>query len=400
MKVVNKIFFVVLLCLNKYVEDTNGSCVLHLDKDFGSPSPVLLRKGNFLTPDYKGNVTLKNKEKITAGCPGTNRYLVLGNDTTDFDAVEIKCKSNKTFTVGRWEGLFKDITCNGQPWTSSEPAGRCYGGINSLHRVGFKIQSKFYPLYEACLNKDLVATTYVKHKILPTATFLQSHGRRPEFIEGDLFGKVRVNKLYKNKNQRERLAAVLGEGMETEYITKKNYLSRGHLAPQADFSLSAVRRATFHYVNTAPQWFRGNAGDWAALEEALRRRAFTHKSTFEVYTGTLDVLTLKNKDGRDTPLYLADDDNNNGILPVPMYFFKLVYDPRHRLSTAFVSINSQFYNKTTNDRLTFCDDICGNNALPWLRWRNDGAHSFCCDYEQFTQRVTFLPPLDVEGELD
>ncbi|KAI5631077.1 DNA/RNA non-specific endonuclease domain-containing protein [Phthorimaea operculella] len=132
---------------------------------------------------------------------------------------------------------------------------------------------------------------------------------------------------------------------------------------QADFSLSAVRRATFHYVNTAPQWFRGNAGDWAALEEGLRH-----------------------------------DENNNGI--VPIYFFKLVYDPRRRLSTGFVTINSQFYNKTTNDRLTFCDDICGDKELPWLRWRNDGAHSFCCDYEQFTQKVTFLPPLQVEGELD
>ncbi|KAI5638102.1 DNA/RNA non-specific endonuclease domain-containing protein [Phthorimaea operculella] len=364
MKVINKIILVVLLCLNKYVDDTNGSCVLHLDKDFGNPSPVLLRKGDFLTPDYKGLVTLKSKEKITAGCPGTNRYLVLGNDTTDFDAVEIQCKSNKTFVVGRWEGQFKNITCNGQPWTSSEPAGRCYGGINSLHRVGFKIQSKFYPLYEACLNDDLVATTYVKHQLLPSAKYTQVHGNRATFIEGGLFGKVQVDKLYKNKKQRERLVTVLGEGMDTEYITKKQFLSRGHLAPQADFSLSAVRRATFHYVNTAPQWFRGNAGDWAALEEGLRRRAYTQNSTLDVYTGTLGVLNLKNKDGRDTPLYLADDENNNGIVPVPMYFFKLVYDPRRRLSTGFVTINSQFYNKTTNDRLTFCDDICGDKELP------------------------------------
>ncbi|KAJ2938339.1 hypothetical protein O0L34_g13261 [Tuta absoluta] len=400
MKVLNKIISVLLLYLYKYVEDTNGSCVLHLDEDFGNPSPVLLRNGDFLTPDYDGLVSLKQNENITAGCPGTHRYLVLGNDITDFDAVEIQCKSNKTFTMGRWEGLFKEIKCSVQPSTSSEPAGRCYGGINSLHRVGFEIQSKFYPLYEACLNNDLVATTYVKHQIVPTAKYVQSNGNRPAFIEGDLFGKLRMNQLYKNKNQRQRLAVVLGKGMETEYITTKNYLSRGHLAPQADFTLSAVRRATFHYVNTAPQWFRGNAGDWAALEDALRRRAFSKNSTLEVYTGTLEVLTAKNKDGRDTPLYLADDENNNGILPVPMYFFKLVFEPRRRLSTAFVSINSQFYNKTINDRLTFCDDICGDNELPWLRWRNDGAHSFCCDYEQFTQRVTFLPPLDVEGELD
>ena len=40
------------------------------------------------------------------------------------------------------------------------------------------------------------------------------------FIEGELFGKIKMSKLYSMKHQMKRLKIILGEGMDTHYVTK------------------------------------------------------------------------------------------------------------------------------------------------------------------------------------
>ncbi|XP_072941368.1 salivary endonuclease-like [Epargyreus clarus] len=382
----------VLAVLFKAVDRVGGSCNLSLKQDFGNPAPVYLRNGDFVEPNADGAILLRRAETLQIACPGDRKFIVLNNDTTKLDVIDVKCVSDSTFRAAKlgWVGHLKEIRCNAPPWfTVEKTSAVCYGG-NNIYRVGYKILNKFHLLYEACFDRGTLTTVYVKHRLSPTSYFGQvTH--RPQFIEGDLFPQVRMSQLYKAEQQRSRLDTLLGRGMGEKYVTKNSFLNRGHLAAKADFSMAAMQRATFHYINAVPQWNRGNAGDWAALEEALRRRLKTYNSSVDVYTGTHGVMSLA-----DQKLFLHTDENNNGVVPVPLYFYKVIYDPQKKLAAAFISINSPYYNASTNDALSYCDDICPR--FSWLRWRaNDATHSFCCAYSDHSAVVRALPPLDVKG---
>ncbi|KAF9419581.1 hypothetical protein HW555_003859 [Spodoptera exigua] len=346
-------------------------CILSLNKDFNSIGPVFIRNGRFLEPNTKkGDIAFNRSETVLVSCP--KRKIVLANQTTSYD-------------------------------TLSGPKDPQFQG-HSL--VGYQVRSTFHPIYEACFDKNLVRTHFVQHRLTPNSVFRQNGLKRPQFTEGNLFGKTRMNEIYKMNNQVKALDAILGPNMGNNYLSKnqvgKRFLSRGHLAANADFATSALIRATFHYVNTAPQWMRGNAGDWAALEEGLRRRVHELGTPVMVFTGTHGIMTLPDKEGRMKEIFLHADLNNNFDVSVPMYFYKLVYEPTQKRASVFITINSSFYNDTVTDSLVFCNNTCDKddyyNNFNWLRWRsNDGTFSFCCDYEQFVRKVNYLPKLDVRG---
>ncbi|CAH2062441.1 unnamed protein product, partial [Iphiclides podalirius] len=380
-------------------DSVTSNCMLTLKTDFGEPSPVYIKNGTYLAPNTpSGDILLRRSETLLVGCPGNKKFVVLGNDTTDVNYVEAQCVANTTFRAGRWLGRFKDIRCSSLPWFTAEETSDYCAERSKLFRVGYQIGGNFYKLYEACFDRGLLTTVYVHHTVTPLSHFMQN-GSRPNFIEGDLFGKIKMTKVYAVENQRARLKATLGAGADQTYITKKQFLNRGHLAARADFIMRAAQKASFHYINAAPQWMRGNAGDWAALEEAVRRRISKYGRAVSVYTGTHGVSWLTDSLGLPKGLFLLTDENNNAVVPVPLYFYKLVYDPEELKAVAFVSINSSYYNRSTVEGLTFCRDVCaGSRDYSWLRWRpGDGTHSFCCDYRDFVRVVTHLPKLKVEG---
>ncbi|CAG9574133.1 unnamed protein product [Danaus chrysippus] len=389
------VLFVTLNILNK----VDGGCNLSLKRDFPRTSVVYIRHGRLLSPDpVSGDVQLRRSETLQVACPGEQKYIVLSNKTTNQSLLDVKCVSNNLFRVTKlsWIGNFSEIKCNAPPWTSAEEVGDC--GVGSkYYKIGYKVSGHFHGLYEACFNKDLLSTLYVKQELAPGSIFIQSGGR-PNFVENDFFGKVKMSKLYHLKNQKTRFKQVLGDGKEEEYLTKNQYLTRGHLSPRADHSLLCSQRASFLYLNTAPQWRRGNAGDWAALEEALRRRVHSYGSPVTVYTGTFGVSTLGDSSSKQQELFLSVDQNNNGILPVPLYYYKVVYDAKNKTAVSFISINSSYYNQTMIKKLVFCEDICGSSLYSWLKWRsNDGTHSFCCEYHDFIKTVHDLPKMKVEA---
>ncbi|CAK1550200.1 unnamed protein product [Leptosia nina] len=393
-------YCIILLTILKTVNEVIGSCNLSLKDDFPSPSPVYVHNGGLLAPNTAdGAILLRRSETLQIACPGNKRNIVIGNQTTTLDILNVKCVSSKTFrsSDNAWIGEIKEVKCNAPPWYAAVQTRQKCHGRNSLYNAGYNISGVFHKLYELCFDKGRYTTLYARHDLTPSSYFSQISAR-PAFIEGDLFGKVRMLQLYKVENQKRRLDDILGKGMHEKYITKTQFLNRGHLAPKADYTLGAEQRASFHYANTAPQWMRGNAGDWAALEEAVRRRVYNLNSTVTLYTGTYGVATLADQTNVQREIYLGLDENNNRVVPVPLYFFKLVYDPTRKTAVVFISINSTYYNQTMLDELSFCDDVCDDNPkYKWLRWRNDGTHSFCCNYQDFAKRINILPKMKVNG---
>lgn len=73
-----------------------------------------------------------------------------------------------------------------------------------------------------------------------------------------------INNLYTQNHQRERIAQLTG--IDT-YVTTTQFLARGHLAAKSDFVYATGQRASFYFINAAPQWQPFNAGNWNWLEQ-------------------------------------------------------------------------------------------------------------------------------------
>ncbi|KAM3955554.1 uncharacterized protein ACR2FA_010549 [Aphomia sociella] len=136
-----------------------------------------------------------------------------------------------------------------------------------------------------------------------------------------VFSGLNLNVLYTTINFNNSIRQQFGENIFQKYSIKTLNISKGHLAACADFILSAERRATYDYINSAPQWLEGNKKSWSNLERDLRIKISNESSDITVYTGTFGNLTFKTDHGEDKTVYLSKR-NELVIVPVPLYFYK------------------------------------------------------------------------------
>jgi len=119
--------------------------------------------------------------------------------------------------------------------------------------------------------------------------------------------------------------------------TPKEYLARGHLTPNADFGTQDKRDATFFFINAAPQWQYFNGGSWKSLEKAITNYAQAGTGRIlHVITGTDGILNGGALNG-GKDWYLDWQSGDNMKIPVPKFFWKIVYDGNS--GAAFVGSN-------------------------------------------------------------
>ena len=63
------------------------------------------------------------------------------------------------------------------------------------------------------------------------------------------------------------------------------FCSRGHLTPNGAFNTRAERDLTFIMTNVAPQWQAFNGGNWAAVEQAVKKYVQAVGHDVYVFTG-------------------------------------------------------------------------------------------------------------------
>lgn len=162
--------------------------------------------------------------------------------------------------------------------------------------------------------------------------------QRPKFSSDGLERGTSVNNLYKKREQAITFTELLNvEG--NKYIKGNSFLSRGHLAPNADFAYSYWQQASFFYINVCPQWQIVNAGNWGSVENEVRSAAGAYKENFTIITGTHKILSLHDINNKSVDMYL---DSYRHILPVPKFMWKIVYSPARRAGIVFISANNPF----------------------------------------------------------
>lgn len=221
------------------------------------------------------------------------------------------------------------------------------------------------------------------------------------WISGNFHGVHNMDLIYKIATQVKTVAKLLGsKNLADKYVNSAGgkFLSRGHLTAKADFVYGSAQSSTFWYLNAAPQWQTFNGGNWNSLEDNVRVFASTNSLNLIVYTGTHGQMSLLDENNNRVPIYLRVDKNENGM-PVPKFFWKIIYDSERMLGTAFVGVNDPYAEKITSDML-ICKDV--SDSIRWLTWKSnsiDKGISYACSINELMKTIPTIPKLEVKGLL-
>ncbi|XP_045109970.1 uncharacterized protein LOC123503923 isoform X2 [Portunus trituberculatus] len=324
-------------------------CNFSYDNSSNPPFLVDTKRKELIYPDIvhgkQQSVTLNNGTTVLASCPGTDNQLVNYSKSS----MEITCRDSKLFNDSdpvSWE----DLGCSSKVKPTLK-SGRSCGKDSRMYYIRWDIRRNLYLCQiSVCFNTKLKTTVFVSHTI---------HGR---FIGAKT--KFKNNTRFFSKN----LIYYYNQEKQKKILNSSNevfgyFLSKGHLAPVADFVLEAEKRATYHYINIVPQWKTINNGNWEKLESAVRKLAKDGAATLDVYTGTHGILELLNMSNCSIKIFL-----NNKNLPVPALMWKVIHNPANQTAVAIVMVNdvtnsSDFWSARYSTHSENC------SKLGWVNWQ-------------------------------
>ncbi|XP_017081340.1 uncharacterized protein LOC108114738 [Drosophila eugracilis] len=386
----------------------NEVCSFQVNGDLKDPAPLFvvrteLGHARYLEPDHEGVVQLKHGEALEFHCIKSFTGLFSG-----YTFVNSTCWQQKTFLA--MGGLYdlQDFVCTSWPtYTARRTSRPCNGGTDLLE-VGFQLSDStfddFLQTYDVCHNELSEVTRYVHHVLHPGSAQYQRSVSRPSFIPGDFYGGKDVNTLYTQIQQNITISEILGMDASPYFNISGNvYLARGHMSAKTDFVFGAAQQASFFFVNVAPQWQTFNGGNWERVEDSVRKFVADENITADCYTGTWGVSTLPDVDGVERELYLDFDENNNGLIPVPKLYYRVVIDRESRKGIVLLGVNNPHADLEQIEKdYIICNDI--GEQLSWVSWTKEDlkkGYSYACTVEDFTAVVKDLPLDDllVDGVL-
>ncbi|EDV97604.1 uncharacterized protein LOC6557876 [Drosophila grimshawi] len=378
-------------------ENRDAACSVTIRGGLPKPEPVyLVTNTEKLYPfNDVGKMDVESGKTLELWCPS-------GFNTHSENLLTATCVSGTTFKINGDNFEFKDLYCKSWPGFKALKTGaECNGGI--VIRVGFEItSSRFAEQMQICFNEEEEVTRYTRHQLFPGSNYYETGVDRITFQTAGYFGGKNVDKLYTQATQLETINKDLGGNADQYFNSGANiYLARGHLGAKADFDYAPEQRATFLFINAAPQWQVFNAGNWARVEDGLRSWVSKNRMDVNCYTGVYGVTTLPNTNGVETPLYLARDGNNNGLIPVPKLYFRVVIEPSTHRGIVFVGVNNPHLTEAQIKKdYVICNDV--SDQVTYINWKTTdikAGWSYACEVADFLKTVKTLPALTAKGGL-
>uniref|UniRef100_A0A6P4EF14 Uncharacterized protein LOC108039418 n=1 Tax=Drosophila rhopaloa TaxID=1041015 RepID=A0A6P4EF14_DRORH len=374
-----------------------GDCEIKVNGDLNDPAPLFSRHNSYeiIVPDPTDTVRLVNGELLDMFCPGVGFAAPFANRSQ----VTATCLQNKYFLVDDLIYPFANFSCTSWPTFTALRTGKDCNGGTDLVQVGFEVEDGgFLQSYELCHDAEAEATRYVHHVLYPSSYDYQHGVARPSFIELDFYGGRDVNTKYTQVQQNITISNILGMDASPYFnYSDDRILARGHMIAKTDQIFGAAQHSTFLFINVAPQWQTFNGGNWEKVETSVRKFVADRNITTDCYTGTWGVSTLPDVDGVERELYLDFDENNNGLIPVPKMYYRVIIDRLSREGIVIIGINSPYLTleQILKDYI-LCKDI--GHQLSWLTWKKEDLHegySYACTVEDFIEVVKDLPLEDL-----
>uniref|UniRef100_A0A182PEJ3 DNA/RNA non-specific endonuclease/pyrophosphatase/phosphodiesterase domain-containing protein n=1 Tax=Anopheles epiroticus TaxID=199890 RepID=A0A182PEJ3_9DIPT len=371
------------------------SCTISLHRDLTALQPLLLQPGTdqFLWPQRNSTIiALDGGQSVELFCShGFRKGSPAGKDKS----ATITCEDDGMLGYRADQYNISQFLCQRAVYHVAERTGaRCHDN-GTIVRVGFSVDvDRFAKLYELCFDETTLRTHYVKHQLTPHNDHHQRAVKRPSFLQGGFYDGLKMATLYSFAGQHATLARILSSPARANAVlsSKKGlFFARGHLAAKSDFVFGAHQRASFWFMNVAPQWQRFNGFSWQRIETSVKAYVAANDLRLTVYTGTYGVLKLLDGNGDGQEIYLDFDANRDppGRVPAPALFYKVLLDEEHDAGLAVVGVNNPYATpEEIASEYVVCEDVSG--AVRWLRWdRNtiDDGYVYACDVNEFN-RVT------------
>jgi len=378
-------------------------CKIDLDDSNQWPSkypPIILDElGNFILPESDS----ENREIQL----DDNQIFLLGCSGTTFDGDSQKSEKTGKCVSGEYELESEQIEslggqeCSRQPVYTTEVIGTC-GQDNSakLIRIEFDVNTELRDegvTITVCHLQEMSSSLWAQHTIWDEIEARDTGNNRPSF-DPEYFD-FDVDYYYKMTTQRETVADLVGsQDLAEKYIGDQSsqlFLSRGHLAPNADFIFYSWQDSTFFFINVAPQWQSFNGRNWNTFEQRCRDFAIERSLDLIVYTGTSGVIELEDINGDMVPIYLYDGDK----LPVPRYYWKILYDPASETGVAIIGINNPHL-ETVPDEMIVCPALESHPLLTMSQPENIvNGYMWACNVKDLANALPEVPDLPDMGLL-
>ncbi|GJQ77097.1 hypothetical protein Trydic_g23668 [Trypoxylus dichotomus] len=380
-----------------------AGCTISLNRDITEPQPLVLTPGGgygnsaFFLPSSGDTISLAENQLVDIACPNGN--VLVNGGSLGSSTSQARCTGGR-FVIGGQNVPFTAITCSVIPAHTARFTGStCLSNYRQIE-IGFAVGSRFLRIMSICFDQSQQNSLYSEFNLTRTIGGYQVGYPRPSWLQGSGFfsvSGVTVDTLYTRNRQRTTINGLLGLSASSyQYIAETSdlYLARGHLTAKADFLYGSQQRATFYFVNAAPQWQTFNGQNWNNLEQNVRDFASRQGLDLIVYTGTYGITTLPHATtGQDTELFLYVSGSTRAI-PVPRLFWKVVYNPATKAGVVFIGVNNPYVVNSSRDII--CTNVC--NQFNWLTWKASDVqlgYSYCCSVPDFRRTVTTFPNIEV-----
>lgn len=332
----------------------------------------------FMYRDSRGSYQLLRTEMVP------NKATVHLLCTTK-DVVQMKCQGSKFKMPGKMSctNLLKstirkvnDRSCPAQ-----------------MYSVGYAIAGQHLEVFRACYDlataRAIFAESDIYYRTFCTCcyqfttkfrinsntyiVFFSTDAKRPlvEFVSD---GLQTMGPSYIKKSIYEAFCSLLNNCKDYIPNDKALMINRGHLVASADFFFVDQMISTYRYINVVPQFKSINEGNWQKIESWVRSKV-PSTGSYRVKTGGIDVLALRNANGKAQHIYLAGKK-----LPVPQWIYKTVKDDKNKAKYVFLFFNS-IYKKDGKPR---AHESCKPIKCP-VQFPNNAAdgYYYCCDPATF-----------------
>ncbi|XP_065345165.1 uncharacterized protein LOC135942784 [Cloeon dipterum] len=391
-------------------QGARADCTWSINTDLPATQALYIKPGGplntngFWLPQSGDIVTVPEGGQVLFACPGGT---LTGPETTE---ALLTCSGGSTFTDESGNTfLFNTLACSRNPFhTARRVAGASCGNSadNSLVEIGFELSNgDFYTIIETCFNDVTLDSLYSKKIQVPAIAGHQIDFPDASFVWDSAFypPTLDLNVQYSIEGQTAAIAQAVGSvDLAAQYIKISpdvNFLTHGRLTAKRDNIYGSQQRAAFWYLNMAPQWENVNAGNWDDVELSTRTFAAGRPNDLAVYTGTHGTTTLADVNGNQVPIYIGYDESGNGVLKVPAFYWRVVYDETTQQGVAFVGLNNPYIDSPGSD-FYLCPDVC--SQISWINWDPSNqalGFAYCCEVGALAQFVEEIPSLTVTGLL-
>lgn len=167
------------------------------------------------------------------------------------------CTANSRLllTDGGQELPYKELGCTKKNKEVLVEIGTCANGNGTTIRAGWQVDADLIRIYDMCHDK-VKLLNYFAIDVIPgrEADGKITGNSRPSFSQGGYYPGIDVNTQYTQVTQTATIAEIVGSAeLAAKYINvnAQIFLSRGHMAPNADFIDEASQDSSFYFTNAA-----------------------------------------------------------------------------------------------------------------------------------------------------